>query len=43
MSVEFDNAELNSPVLDCTLKECTQKTRYDAQFGWVKDLMGKEI
>ena len=41
--VEFDNAELNSPVLDCTLKECTQKTRYDAQFGWVKDLMGKEI
>ncbi len=41
--VEFDSAELDSPVLDCTLKECLPKTRYDAPFGWVEELTAKEV
>lgn len=41
--VEFDSTELDSPVLDCTLKECSPRTRYDAQFGWVEKLTAKEV
>lgn len=39
--VKFDSAELDSLILDCTVKACSPKTRYDAQFGWVKELTVK--
>lgn len=41
--VELDGAEIDSTALDCTLKGCTPKTWYDAQFGWREELLAKEV